>query len=60
VRRSRNRPLLSSTDPTSKLTELMSHRGPLYIEVADLIVATDGRRVAAVAQDILIGLKKHL
>lgn len=60
VRRSRNRPLLSAADPTPKLTELMSHRGPLYIEVADLVVATDGRRVAAVAEDILSGVKKHL
>jgi shikimate kinase len=60
VRRSRNRPLLFEADPTLKLTELMGRRGPLYIEVADLIVATDGRRVAAVAEDILIGLKKHL
>src|ERR1700683_3436810 len=57
VGRSRNRPLLAEADPTAKLTELMRHRGPLYAEVADMVVPTDGRRVAAVAADILNGLK---
>jgi shikimate kinase len=59
VRRSRNRPLLPDADPTLKLTELMRHRGPLYVEVADIIVPTDGRRVGAVAADIMRGLKER-
>jgi shikimate kinase len=59
VRRSRNRPLLPDADPTVKLTELMRHRGPLYVEVADIIVPTDGRRVGAVAADIMRGLKER-
>jgi shikimate kinase len=60
VRRSRNRPLLlSDADPTLRLTELMRHREPLYIEVADMIVPTDGRRVGAVAADIMRGLKER-
>jgi shikimate kinase len=53
VRRGRNRPLLSEADPTLKLTELMRHRGPLYTEIADIVVTTDGRKVAAVAEDIM-------
>jgi shikimate kinase len=57
VRRNRNRPLLLDADPTEKLTELMHHREPLYVEVADMIVPTDGRRVGAVAADIMRGLK---
>ncbi len=57
VGHSRNRPLLAESDPTAKLTELMRHRGPLYVEVADLVVPTDGRRVGAVAADILSALK---
>jgi len=57
VRRSRNRPLLSDADPVAKLTELMRHRGPLYTEIADIVVTTDGRKVAAVAEDIMRGLK---
>ena len=44
VRRNRNRPLLSDADPAVKLTELMAHRGPLYTEIADIIVITDGRQ----------------
>jgi shikimate kinase len=57
VRRGRNRPLLSNADPTLKLTELMRHRGPLYTEIADIVVTTDGRKVAAVAEDIMRGLE---
>jgi len=59
VRRSRNRPLLSDADPILRLTELMRDREPLYIEVADIIVPTDGRRVGAVAADIMRGLKER-
>jgi shikimate kinase len=59
VRRSRTRPLLADADPALRLSELMRHRGPLYIEVADIIVPTDGRRVAAVAADVMRGLKEH-
>jgi shikimate kinase len=58
VGRSRNRPLLQDADPTLKLTELMRHREPLYVEVADIIVPTDGRRVGAVAADIMRGFKE--
>jgi shikimate kinase len=57
VRRSRNRPLLSDADPVLKLTELMLLRGPLYAQIADIIVVTDGRRVSAVAADIMRGLE---
>ena len=60
VRRSRNRPLLlSEADPTERLAELMRHREPLYIGVADIVVPTDGRRVGAVAADIMHGLKER-
>jgi shikimate kinase len=57
VRRSRNRPLLSDANPVLKLTELMLTRGPLYTSIADIIVTTDGRKVAAVATDIMRGLQ---
>ena len=59
VRRNRNRPLLADADPTVKLTELMRHREPLYSEVADIIVPTDGRKVGAVAADIVRGLEER-
>jgi shikimate kinase len=59
VRRNRNRPLLSDADPAVKLAELMAHRGPLYTEIADIIVITDGRRVAAVADDIMRAFRER-
>lgn len=49
----RSRPLLSNVDSTTKLTQLMAERTPLYAEIADLVVPTDGRKVRAVAEDIL-------
>lgn len=53
VKRGRNRPLLSNVDPATRLNELMAVRDPLYRSIADVIVATDGRRVKAVAEDIV-------
>lgn len=52
VRRSQNRPLLRNVDPRARLLQLMEERGPLYREIADFTVATDGRRVKVVAEQI--------
>ncbi len=49
----RNRPLLQTRDPAGKLLELMEIRDPLYREVADWIIETDGCRVREVVQKIL-------
>jgi shikimate kinase len=46
------RPLLRNPDPRGTLERLMEQRAPLYDEVADLTVDTDGRRVAAVVEEI--------
>jgi shikimate kinase len=51
--RGRQRPLLETGDPRKILSELMEHRDPLYREVADLTIDTDGRKVKAVANEIL-------
>jgi shikimate kinase len=57
VRHGRNRPLLdAATDAATRLKDLMEVRAPLYAEIADLVVATDGRRVAGVADYILRAL----
>lgn len=48
-----NRPLLQCADPRARLQELITLRDPLYREVADLIVPTDGRPVRSVVQNIL-------
>jgi shikimate kinase len=45
--------LLDSDDPRVVLESLMAIREPLYREVADLTVETDGRKVRAVANEIL-------
>ena len=51
--RDRHRPLLQTDNPRARLEELMRIRAPLYREVAHHIVATDGRRVRDVVDDIL-------
>lgn len=50
--RGRQRPLLNQGDRRQVLTELMDRREPLYREIADLVVETDGRSVASVAKEI--------
>jgi shikimate kinase len=52
TRRSRTRPLLYTDDPRGRLESLMAVREPLYRSLAAVTVATDGRKVAAVADEI--------
>jgi shikimate kinase len=52
TRHGKHRPLLNDTDPKMKLSELMQQRAILYLEIADLTVSTDGRRVQLVAEEI--------
>jgi shikimate kinase len=47
--RDRQRPLLQVPDPESRLRELMAERDPLYLEIADHIVETDGLSARTVA-----------
>ena len=56
TRHARHRPLLLNTDPEQRLDELSREREPLYAEIADVTVTTDGRRVQAVTDDILHAL----
>jgi len=53
TRKGRDRPLLANDDPRTVLEALMATRDPLYREIADLTVETDGRKVRAVANEIL-------
>ncbi|MCU7921953.1 MAG: shikimate kinase AroK [Candidatus Thiodiazotropha sp. (ex Dulcina madagascariensis)] len=50
--RDKNRPLLETPDPLSKLKTLMAEREPLYRQTADLFVSTEGRNTQSVVQDI--------
>ncbi len=49
----RERPLLQNGDRRKTLEDLLAARDPLYREIADLIVDTDGRRVRSVADEII-------
>lgn len=51
--RGRERPLLENGDRRKVLEDLMTEREPTYLEIADLTVDTDGRKVNAVASEIL-------
>lgn len=48
-----NRPLLRTADPRARLAQLFAQRDPLYREIADLIVASDGQTLRAIIQQIL-------
>lgn len=58
TRHGRQRPLLYTDDPEAKLRELMAFRLPLYQSIAKITVATDGRQVRAVADEIIQRLKE--
>jgi shikimate kinase len=49
----RERPLLEAGDRRGVLEDLLKQRDPLYREVADLVIETDGRKVHAVASEIV-------
>lgn len=57
--KSGNRPLLDH-DPGAKIEELMNQRAPMYAEVADLTLNTQGLSVKQVAQLIEEALKHHV
>lgn len=48
-----NRPLLRTADPRARLAQLFAQRDPLYREIVDLIVASDGQTLRAIIQQIL-------
>jgi shikimate kinase len=52
TRRSNDRPLLNTGDPRGTLERLFEQRAPLYAEVAEIIVDTDGRKVKTVVDQI--------
>ena len=50
--KSLNRPLLNNGDPAELLERLMQLRDPQFRKIADFIVTTDGRQVAAVTKEL--------
>jgi shikimate kinase len=53
TQKGRERPLLESPDPRATLQELLDTRDPMYREIADIVVETDGRKVKSVANEII-------
>jgi shikimate kinase len=53
TRKGRERPLLEHTDPEGTLQALLDQRDPLYREIADIVIETDGRKVNSVANEIV-------
>ena len=53
TQRGRKRPMLENDNPRGTLEELLAKRDPLYREIADLVVETDGRKVKSVANEII-------
>ncbi len=52
TRRGRERPMLAEGDAGETLGRLFAERDPLYREIADLVIETDGRRVHHVVDEI--------
>ncbi|MFT5577652.1 MAG: shikimate kinase [Paraglaciecola psychrophila] len=50
--RDKKRPLLQNDDPRKVLTALMAIRDPLYREIADITIDTDGRSPKSVSQEL--------
>lgn len=53
TRRDQRRPLLQKGDPEEILRALMEHRDPLYREIADHVIDTDGCSPRTIAQRLV-------
>lgn len=53
TQKGRDRPLLEKGNRRGILEDLLLQRDPLYREIADLVVETDGRKVHSVANEII-------
>ena len=53
TKKGRERPLLGDADPRETLKKLLETRDPLYREIADIVVETDGRKVKSVADEVI-------
>lgn len=55
-----HRPLLNTPNPRARLAALMKHRGPLYREVADLVVDSGGNPAKRTVRTILNRYRQFL
>ena len=56
----KKRPLLQTENPRERLEALLQQRKPLYIELADLCIPTDGKLTRKVAAEIIPKLPRYL
>ena len=59
TRHSKNRPLLQNEDRAAVLQQLMEVRGPLYDEIADIVVTTGNQKIGAMVREIGDRLREH-
>jgi shikimate kinase len=52
VRRGGNRPLLNTADPQATIADLLAEREPIYREVADYVLETDGMAIEQIVSEI--------
>ena len=52
TKQDKNRPLLQTNNPKQKLIELFEARNPLYEEVSDVVIDTQGKKPLTVASEI--------
>mgnify|MGYP001823587701 FL=1 len=60
LKKSRNRPLMETEDKLKVIEDLLAEREPLYLAVADITIATDGRSAQDVAREIYKQHENHL
>lgn len=60
TRHDTQRPLLQTADPRARLASLLEQRDPLYREIADLVVSSDGQLLRTIVQQILDHLPSSL
>jgi shikimate kinase len=56
--RDKNRPLLQTENPQSKLEEILNIRDPLYREISDIVINTDKTDVRSSLKSIISALSK--
>jgi shikimate kinase len=59
TRRDKRRPLLQNADPESTLVALHKERNALYLEIADIVVATNENSIKSVANKIVAQINQE-
>jgi shikimate kinase len=60
TRHDKNRPLLQTADPRTRLTELFETRDPLYRDVAHIVIETGSQSLGTLVSRLEQMLVKHV